>query len=252
MDIKKQKALGIKITSDWGHFRKVDSTSIKETYKFPPRTTVAGLLAAIVGKPRDSYYDTFLPDTSAIALSVNEKPVVNRYPVLELSTDPNSLRSIKGMPVNKIVSRKSTSEERQRNIYEVLTNPSYTVWVALNDNEFYDRLRSHLSSGTSYYTPTMGKSEYIADIEYLGEFDILESDTKSVDTLAPINEVKMEQDISVERVPAYNTKNDDGRGRELGGAITLAYESSGEATKVETDETYMIKKEDNSSYVRFI
>jgi CRISPR-associated protein Cas5h len=150
------------------------------------------------------------------------------------------------------VSRKSTSEERQRNIYEVLTKPKYTIWVALENKNFYNKLKNHLKSGTSYYTPTMGKSEYIADIDYLGEFDVSETDTSEVETVVPIDEANTNQNLAVERVPAYNTSNDDGRGRELGGAITLAYESSGGLTSVDTGETHMLTSENKSSYVRFI
>ena len=49
--------IGFDVTADFAHFRKVGNNSAKPSYRIPPRTTVAGLLAGILGMPRDSYYD---------------------------------------------------------------------------------------------------------------------------------------------------------------------------------------------------
>jgi len=48
--------------------------------------------------------------------------------------------------------------------YEVLADPAYRIDVALEDEEFYEELRTHLESGTSVYPPSLGKSEYLATI----------------------------------------------------------------------------------------
>ncbi|HEY8361803.1 MAG TPA: CRISPR-associated protein Cas5 [Tissierellaceae bacterium] len=50
------------------HFRKYYSNSSALSYFIPPRTTVAGILAGLLGKERDSYYDEFSLDKCRIAL----------------------------------------------------------------------------------------------------------------------------------------------------------------------------------------
>jgi CRISPR-associated protein Cas5h len=251
MNLEENKALGLTISSDWGHFRKPDSTSIKETFRIPPRTTVAGLLAGIVGKERDSYYDIFHPSNSAIAISIDAVPDIRRTPVLELSTDKSSLRSVKATNTRRIISRESTSSKnRQRNIYELLISPSYTIWVCLEDEEFYNKLRGFLREGKSFYTPVMGKSEHIADVDFLGEFEIEKYKTKDVSTVAPVKETVMNQSINVERVPAYNVENSSGRGRELGGCSSLAF--CDEKLEVSNAETHVVKSDSIENYVRFI
>lgn len=58
----------------------------------------------------------------------------------------------------------NTTEDRQLHAYEVLADPAYRIDVALEDEEFYEELRTHLESGTSVYPPSLGKSEYLATI----------------------------------------------------------------------------------------
>ena len=67
------RCLSFTVRGDFGHFRRVDGTVVRQTYKLPPRTTVAGLLSAVAGLERDSYYDQFGPDTSAVAISLLEQ-----------------------------------------------------------------------------------------------------------------------------------------------------------------------------------
>jgi len=48
---------------DWkgrmGHFRKLDTNSSSLTYSFPSRTTIAGMIAGVLGYEKDSYYELF-------------------------------------------------------------------------------------------------------------------------------------------------------------------------------------------------
>mgnify|MGYP002763338476 FL=1 len=83
------RCLTLTIRSAWGHFRKVGRTATKQTYRVIPRTTVAGLLAAIVGAPRDSYYDVFGAETSAVAITpLSDLPTLN-MPKTVVGTHPD-------------------------------------------------------------------------------------------------------------------------------------------------------------------
>jgi len=56
-----KRCLSFTIRGPWGHFRRIEGNIVKQTYRIIPRTTVAGLLAAVVGIERDGYYDLFAP-----------------------------------------------------------------------------------------------------------------------------------------------------------------------------------------------
>lgn len=52
------------------HFRKIDANSSSLTYLIPPRTTLSGMIAAILGLERDSYYELLGPARSWITVSL--------------------------------------------------------------------------------------------------------------------------------------------------------------------------------------
>mgnify|MGYP006926896158 CR=1 FL=1 len=58
----------------------------------------------------------------------------------------------------------------QRVSHSVLRNVEYRINVWMSTPEFYEALKQQLEYGRSYYTPTLGLSEYIASITYHGEF----------------------------------------------------------------------------------
>jgi CRISPR-associated protein Cas5h len=63
-----ERAVSFTVRGEWAHFRRVEANRTKMTYRLPPRTTVAGMVAAISGYDRDSYYDLFGSEESAIAI----------------------------------------------------------------------------------------------------------------------------------------------------------------------------------------
>ncbi|PSN82705.1 hypothetical protein B9Q02_11345 [Candidatus Marsarchaeota G1 archaeon BE_D] len=85
------------------HFRKVYSTTSSLSYVFPPRTTVMGLLAAIVGKNRDSYYEEYSQLKIAISIKSKIRKLVFSSNYLDTdSISHSNLRGIKGrVPVTR-------------------------------------------------------------------------------------------------------------------------------------------------------
>lgn len=165
------------ISGDWGYFGRVDDSVANMTYKIPPRTTVAGIISAILGYKRDSYYDIFAKGESAIAVQ----------PLSTLDTMPMSMLTL--TTANRAVNEESvgehkiglldSTENRQIHAYELLVNPSYRVYVWVSDSSVYDELKKHLENGTSVYTPSLGKSEYIASVDYVGEYDVNSSESRT-------------------------------------------------------------------------
>jgi CRISPR-associated protein Cas5h len=214
------RCLSFTIRSTWGHFKRVGRSVTKQTYRIPPRTTVAGLLAAIVGADRDSYYDVFGADNSAIAITpLSDLRTVN-IPTTGLGTDPDQdVTTTAGHWASYQLTYQETDRDRQLHAYEVLADPCYRIDVALEDEAFYDELKRHLRDGTSYYTPSLGKSEYLATIEDV-ETDRSPTATNGddfidVDSVVPISlSGAIPQGgvtYGVERSPAVMEADADGR-----------------------------------------
>ncbi|MEE6209188.1 type I-B CRISPR-associated protein Cas5b [Salarchaeum sp. III] len=163
-----ERCLSFTVRGPWGHFRRVEGNIVKQTYRIIPRTTVAGLLAAVLGIGRDEYYDLFAPEASAVAIQpVRELRTLN-MPMNTLSTADESMASLNSRG-NVSVKLPDPSNLRQQHNYEVLVEPAYRVDVALTDDTAYRDLRDHLESGTSHYVPSLGLSEHLAELEYHGE-----------------------------------------------------------------------------------
>jgi CRISPR-associated protein Cas5h len=210
--------LSFTIRSTWGHFKRVGRSVTKQTYRIPPRTTVAGLLAAIVGSDRDSYYDIFQNDNSAIAITALWDIRTVNVPTTGLGTDPGQdVTQTSGHWQSYQLTYQDTTKDRQLHAYEVLADPVYRIDVAVEDSSFYDSLRTHLNNSTSVYPPSLGKSEYLATIEDVAvdASPTRESNFDGIDSIVPVSlsDTVPQPGVSygVERSPAIMEAESGGR-----------------------------------------
>jgi CRISPR-associated protein Cas5h len=211
------RCLSVTVRGPWGHFRRIEGNIVKQTYRIIPRTTVAGLLAAVLGIERDGYYGLFGPKRSAVAIEpVRELRTLN-MPMNTLSTAAGDLRSLNAR--GKIsVKLPNPTKLRQQHNYEVLVEPAYRIDIALADDERYGQLRDMLAAGKSHYVPSLGLSEYLAEFDFHGEFDIKEHSDRgniAVDSAVPnaIDDIVLESDTrcGMEESPAFMTADSGGR-----------------------------------------
>jgi len=185
-----KKLYGIEVKADYGHFRKNFTTSSPLTYGVPPRTALAGFLGAILGLPRDderNYHEVFSRDNSSIAL-VNDPQDNTQKQTVNLN-----LLKIKG-ETEKLVKLDTPPEEitRSQVPFEVIRNPRYRIYF--NSSELTEEDVNLLKNEKSVYTPYLGISEYIADYEFLGEFEPAKSKGETtVDSVVPADaEIRFE------------------------------------------------------------
>lgn len=208
-----------RLESDWGHFRRVGHVDSKQTYRIPPRTTLAGLLAAIVGRDYDSYYDVFQRNNSAIAVTLDFEPRTVTQTKLDLGTNPDESFNSAGGTGRRTAKVKypDSTAHRQLDTYEYLVEPVYTVAVAVEDEAFWTDLSSHLEAGTAVYPPSMGVSELLASVTFNGIHHPEHTDTGAtvdVDSVVPNavdNIVPTGETARYERVPAFMEADETGR-----------------------------------------
>jgi len=68
------------------HFRKFYTSSSSLSYSFPPRTTIIGLIASILGREKDSYYEEFNIENCKVTLSI-------RQPIRKIMQTVNYIRT---------------------------------------------------------------------------------------------------------------------------------------------------------------
>jgi len=211
------RCLSFTVRGPWAHFRRIEGNIVKQTYRIIPRTTVAGLLAAVVGIERDGYYDLFAPEESAVAIEpVREIRTIN-MPMNTLSTASGNFQSLNGQGKISVKLPDPTTLRQQHN-YEVLVEPSYRIDISLSDDEWYTELRETLEAGKSHYVPSLGLSEHLAEIEYHGEFNVEtgpQGESVAVDSAVPnaVDDVVLEAGTrcQIEESPAFMQADAGGR-----------------------------------------
>lgn len=200
------------VRGDWGHFRRIDGNVVKQTYRVIPRTTVAGLCAAMLGLPRDSYYELFSPGSSAVAIEPCSPLRTMNMPVNALSTSSSEIKSVGhwSWPITASLVR-PTVKNRQQHNYEVLVDPAYRIYIWLEDDEAYTELYEALSTGKSVYTPSLGLSEYLATVQFDGEVDISHTSADEIDDAAVVSAVPCHpQNIAPSAGVRYSTETSPG------------------------------------------
>ena len=230
LDVEGRECLSFTVEGPWAHFRRIDATTEKLTYRVMPRTTVAGLIAAVLGEPRDSYYQTFAQDASAIAISPQCRLETQSVPMLTLPTKSGNIKTADGVSGKTVVDPEDIASERKRRTFEYVVDAAYRIDLVLEDTETFERLREFLETGRSTYTPALGKTECLADITNV-RVSTVESggDPEAISSTVPEEHVVPTpgSPLRMERTPAYMEADESGR--KTTGFVSYAY-STGEKT----------------------
>jgi CRISPR-associated protein Cas5h len=176
-----------------GHFRKFYTNSSSLSYDFPPRTTIVGLIAGIVGLPserfdtRNPYYEKFSTNKCRVAISVRKSirkimQTVNYVRTKNLG-ELNLSAGHTQIPLEIILPERNSDEIRYR---------IYFYHMESKINEIMEELKERLKTNKFAYLPYLGLSEFIAGIQFV---DAIESDKiirncaseRSVDIATVIN-----------------------------------------------------------------
>ena len=230
-----ERCLSFTVSGPWGHFRRVEGNIVKQTYRVIPRTTVAGLVAAMLGIGRDEYYDLFAPNASAVAIEPVKPIRTMNMPMNTLSTAKESMKTLNSRG-SLSISFPDSTENRQQHNYEVLVEPSYRIDLWLGDNETYARLKEMLEEGRSHYVPSLGLSEYLAEVEFHGEFEVNEGtsdEVASVSSTVPSDSIIPDAgtEFRMEKPPAYMEA--DSGGRRTTAFVSYSYSPDAEPLKVQ-------------------
>lgn len=226
------------LTGYFAHFRKHFSTTSSLSYTFPPRTTLCGIVASILGYNRDEYYEEFSSENCRIGLQVM-KPVRRLLQTINyLMTDDEAIGFFRktfrwwGEPA-QIRLELITANER------ILSEVHYRVFFHHEDALLMKRLEDKMCSRKFYYPPSLGTANNLATLRYVGNVEVeffQPSGGIYVSTVIPISMVKSiepEKGLRIYReelVPA-----DFLRDRTLRRMESYIFEETGKPIKVKID-----------------
>lgn len=140
------KVLNFRVRGKMAHFRRYYSNSSALTYSIPPRTTITGILAGLLGLERDSYYELFNLDQCDIAVA-NAAPIKKEVQKLNLLMIKKLKNDVNGYQDNH--SQAATELVLPQNIRTGMLD--YRIWVHHRDPAIMDRLEQSLSTSSQVY-----------------------------------------------------------------------------------------------------
>ncbi|MFX0134167.1 MAG: type I-B CRISPR-associated protein Cas5b [Candidatus Hodarchaeota archaeon] len=154
------KCLIFDIWGTYGHFRKAYTTTSPLTYSIPTRTALSGLIAAILGLERDSYYELLNTENSLFAVRI-----IN--PIKKIRLNLNIIKTDIGFFLQDI-----SGSPRAPTPYELIKDPHYRIYCWLKDEEAYKKLEVNLKQHLCTFTLYFGISELIANFAYIDALDM--------------------------------------------------------------------------------
>jgi len=169
--------LVFKIFGNYAHFKKYYTTTSPLTFGIPPRTVIAGILGAFLGMDKSEYLSFFDKKKAFIACQINNKITKTVIGINYLKTK-NFKKGARGLTPRKQIP------------IELVKNPSYTIYIAHQNSEIYDKLKNQLNNHYTHFTPYFGSSEYLLNFEFIGEFtniDGQKTPSKPINVVTVIN-----------------------------------------------------------------
>jgi CRISPR-associated protein Cas5h len=202
----------------YGHFRKPYSNVSSLSYPFPPRTALSGLIGAILGVPKSEVSVRFGENNLKVAVEI-EKPIKSFTHVTNFRQDGSGgiTYSVKRSKKTKAQTGLKNAQDWNRATQipqEILRFPSYIIYIHLR-NEM-NELVSRIEEERYVYTPCMGLSGFLADLEYIsegicnqldsGEYEVSTVTDKTCCSLS-LNRLKENEDLHIMelRVPYLGT-----------------------------------------------
>jgi CRISPR-associated protein Cas5h len=166
---KVNKILAFDLTGPMAHFRKYFTNSSSLSYDFPPRTTVIGTIAGILGLERDSYYEDFGIEECHIAVKIKEptrsiQRTVNYLLVLKGKGGLNGSAGHTQIPLEIILPKDINEDKLCFRIY---------FWHV--NEEVMTGLYTRLKNRNFVYPISLGLSEFLGNTENVQVYEDVEA-----------------------------------------------------------------------------
>lgn len=179
------KLVKFNISGDLAHFRKPFSNISRLTYLIPPRMTVAGLLAGILGMDRDSYYDIFSKDNFRMSVIPNYNLNTVRIPQNLVGTSKDDMETFNNRGKGPKLNVPDPTIDRKQRVFEYVRNPNYNIFISLNNESLEEEIYNRLKSKKYTYTPTLGLAKCLANIENVEYIESSNLDVQDVKLDSP-------------------------------------------------------------------
>ena len=228
------KLIVFDVWGDYAYFRRGYTSTSTISYPFPSRTSIAGLISAIIGLERDTYYDIFNMNNSKIGLRILN-------PIKKMNINLNYINTKEGFLLSDI--KKNPRVQVQA---EFLKDIKYRIYVSLKDTHLMKALFQNLTEHKSYYTPCLGISECIANFNLvyddLIDLNMQHGDEVDIDSVV----LKSDSNLVIESGKKYGVVKSPGfmnSERVVSKFLEYYYEENANTLKLKNCDFYQIGDE---------
>jgi len=159
------KILVFDVYGDYAHFRKYYTTTSPLTFSFPPPPTIAGILGAIYGVPKNENLKIFGYDNCEVALQILNSVKKVRMGINLINTKDNKYF---------LLLKAKNHEPRTQIRTEFVKSPKYRIYVRHKDEKVLNGLAEFIKMHKSFYTVSLGLSELLANFNFVGLYNYTE------------------------------------------------------------------------------
>ncbi len=148
------------------HFRKFYTNSSSLSFSLPPRTTVSGIIAAILGRKRDSYYDLLGPGRSLMSVSLRSpvRAVIQTVNNL-LVKSPSDLNGSSKLSMHTQVPTEIVLPLHEEDLLV------YRVYFAHESAEVFDELADRVRRNAPAYPISLGSAPMLGELRWVAFAD---------------------------------------------------------------------------------
>lgn len=253
------------ISSEYGHFRKFNTTTSPLTYSVPTRPAIAGLAGSILGIERETGPNKFREGVTPLSELLSQQNASIAVQLLKPVKKTNigfNLVSTKNFRdyfnINDRDNKGSIKDTYRRTQieYELLKNPAFRIFISLEDNELFQKLTESVKYKRTHFTPYLGLSQFTAQTEYVDvcQAKMLQTnDYLDVATAINLSHIKGENPIMFDYESAKYIS--DTMPIEMrSDRVVIEYadvllETSGKSVRAKLNETYMTENYGNISFL---
>jgi len=243
--MKSESVLIFEIESEYGHFRKFNTTSSPLTYSIPPRPAVIGIIGAILGIERETAPGRYNSPGSVLAemFSTDNADIAVQilHPVKKVNIAFNLLDT------EKTASSFFNVKQRTQIEFELLKNPKYRVFLAFRDTELQEKLWEQLKNNRTHFTPYLGLSQFTATISAVERKPVSPVFNREyMDILSAVNTEKTSYEFEFDYSGEFKYTSDTMPVELSKDRVVLSYaevimESEGKPIRLKSDEVFTVK-----------
>jgi CRISPR-associated protein Cas5h len=261
--------LTFKITGKFAHFRKYFANNTALSFSIPPRTTMMGIVASVMGLEKESYYEDFATEKLRFGVRVLT-PIKKSFHRLNLL----SIKSL-GDLSKKFSSDFRGEDGRIQTPFEVISawnigrdDISYQIFISsrADGKEIFERVKYFFLNHQPIFSISLGTANFLASISDICHLRDNEVEVKRSNDFIYLNSAVSSESVSElrfdkEGIGSYNFVEEDllpgdfvsNRNREVRNMNRLLFSITPNPIRVRySDEYYHMKLHGESLNIQFV